>query len=251
MISVEKKAGSVDQAIEECLKALQLSKDEVDIEILSSGGILSKALVRATKKETIEDKAITFINGLMNKMSLDCVSSINKGEDGNSFINISGNDNGIAIGYRGEVLDAIQYITMLAVNRDRNESQEFTKISINAESYREKRTSTLTDLAGKLASKVARTGYSVELEPMNPFERRIVHTALQDNDSVITESYGVEPNRYVVIKPKHNTRASGNGGTKNNNTGYKNNNNSVNKNNFNKTGPGKTRSFGGGSRKPF
>jgi spoIIIJ-associated protein len=229
MISIEKKARSTEQAIKLCLEELNLTMEQVDVEVISNGGLFTQAHVKVTKKETVEERAVVFLDKLLEKMNLDCKSSEIVSEDGQKYINVSGKDNGIAIGYRGEVLDALQYITLLAVNRD---SKEFTKISLNAESYREKRAATLTDLAIKLADKVNRTGKSVELEPMNPFERRVVHTALQDNPTVITESTGLEPNRYITIKLKNAPQ----GGTSSE---------------FKKKGPSKFRSFGNAPRKSF
>lgn len=237
MTTVEKKASSVEQAIKLCLEELNITEDQADIEIVSNGGLFTKAVVKASKKITAEDKAQEFINTLLGYMGLECTAEQICTADGQHYINISGRDNGIAIGYRGEVLDAMQYITLLSINSGKD---DFAKISLNSESYREKRTQTLTELARKLADKVVRTGRAVELEPMNPFERRIVHTALQGNDKVTSDSIGVEPNRHIVIKlvgsDSHNSNYGEGSGTS-----Y----------NFRRNGPQKTRSFGQKSRKPF
>ena len=201
MDSIIKKASSVEQAMKDALTELNLTENDVDVEVLNKGGILSQAEVKVTVKQSPEETARIFISDLLTVMGLDCTAEIVTDVDGRKVVNINGKDNGIAIGYRGEVLDAIQYLTMLSVNRDRRSENDYAKITVNSENYREKRTETLTELAQRLAVKVIRTGRSVELEPMNPFERRIVHTALQDNDKVTTDSVGIEPNRYVVIKP--------------------------------------------------
>ena len=114
-------------------------------------------------------------------------------------INLSGPDMGIVIGKRGETLDALQHLTSLVVNRG---GGSFTKVSIDAENYREKRNDALSSLAHKLASKVVRTRRSTTLEPMNAYERRIIHSALQDHEKVTTYSVGQGVNRKVVIALK-------------------------------------------------
>ena len=228
MDSIIKKASSVEQALKDALTELNLTEEDVDVEVINKGGILSQAEIKVTVKQSTDETARIFVNDLLNVMGLDCTAELVKDENGKNFVNINGKDNGIAIGYRGEVLDAIQYLTMLSVNRDRRSESDFAKITVNSENYREKRTETLTELAQRLATKVLRTGRCVELEPMNPFERRIVHTALQDNDKVTTDSVGIEPNRYVVIKPVNYVQKVSN--------------------DFKKYGPQRMRSYGGKKR---
>ena len=108
---------------------------------------------------------------------------------------------GVLIGHRGETLDAVQYLTGLVVNRNRK-TDGYTRVTINTEDYREKREETLVRLAKRIASQVKSTGSPRTLEPMNPYERRIIHSALQKNPFVTTQSEGDEPNRRVVISPK-------------------------------------------------
>jgi len=115
------------------------------------------------------------------------------------LIDISGDDVGIVIGRRGETLDALQYLTNLAVNR---KCEEFKRIVLDVENYREKRIDTLTKLASRMASQAVKTQKEVTLEAMNPYERRIIHSSLQSNNKVTTTSVGEEPNRCVVIKLK-------------------------------------------------
>lgn len=236
MISVEKEAKTEELAIEECLAELGVTMEQVEVEILRKPSLFNRsALVKVTKKETVEDKAKEFLDGLMSRMGLECNTSVVTTADGQSYINVSGKDNGVAIGYRGEILDAMQYITLLAVN---NGSDDFSKITLDAENYREKRAVTLTDLAHKLADKAVRTGRAVDLEPMNPFERRVVHTALQDNPEVSTESSGLEPNRHITIIPKNMTY-HGNSRAKSYGTS----------NDFRQKGAGRSKSYGGDKKK--
>jgi spoIIIJ-associated protein len=198
MESLEFKAATVEEAIEKGLKELGKKQDEVDIEIADIGGFLKKARVIMTLKLTEGEKAIEFVKQLMEKMKFDITASLDE-TDEKAVISLSGKDSGKVIGYRGDVLDAIQYITSIAVNAD-NES--FKKIVVDCENYRTKREDTLVQLAERLAKKAANQGRIVTLEPMNPFERRIIHSALQENQNVTTESEGEEPNRHVIIKPK-------------------------------------------------
>lgn len=114
-------------------------------------------------------------------------------------IELSGKEMGVIIGKRGQTLDSLQYLTKLAINNDNDEK---IKVKVDTEDYRNRRKRTLENLAGNVAYKVKKTGRPVELEPMNPFERRIIHSALQNNRYVKTHSEGVEPDRYVVVTPK-------------------------------------------------
>ncbi|MBR0360567.1 MAG: KH domain-containing protein [Clostridia bacterium] len=115
-------------------------------------------------------------------------------------VNLEGDNMGVVIGKRGDTLDSLQYLTSLVVNQ---KSEDYIKISIDTENYREKREEVLCALANRLAAKVARTGKKFALEPMNPYERRIIHSNLQDNEDVTTFSIGQEPYRKVVIAPKN------------------------------------------------
>lgn len=198
MKSVEIKATSVEAAVEEALKQLGISKEQAVIEVLSEGGLFSKAEVRVSERESAVARVETFLTALFEHMRFKCTPEC-KEKDGVILVSLTGPDSGAAIGYRGEVLDAIQYLSLLIAN---NDGGVFQKVVINSENYREKRERILQSLAGKLAIKASKTGRPVELEPMNPFERRIIHSALQDNTLATTESRGEEPNRYVVIIPK-------------------------------------------------
>lgn len=140
---------------------------------------------------------VDFLDGLFEKMGMECTYEITQRGD-TLNVNIKSNDSGKLIGHRGETLDSIQYITRLAIHKT---DLPYRSIIVQTENYREKREQTLRNLAGRLAVKVERTGRRVTLEPMKPYERRIIHETLQDNPNVKTSSEGVEPNRHVVVSP--------------------------------------------------
>ncbi len=144
--------------------------------------------------------AADFLKGLLAAMGVEATVLANVSEDG-IRLRIDSTSMGILIGHRGETLDAIQYLTSLCINRSRKETG-YTRVTIDTEGYRDKREETLTRLARKLASQVKATGRARTLEPMNPYERRVLHATLQNNPYVTTYSEGEEPNRRVVIAPK-------------------------------------------------
>ena len=143
------------------------------------------------------------MKGLLERMHVDGTVLANVGEEGVRLY-IDKSTMGMLIGHRGETLDAMQYLTSLAVNRNRKQDG-YTRISIDTEGYREKREETLARLARKIANQVKATGRPRTLEPMNPYERRVLHATLQNNPYVATRSEGEEPNRRVVIFPKGST----------------------------------------------
>ena len=196
--SLETQASSVDLAVEKALVELGVSKDKVDVEVISKGGLFSKAKVRVTVKDSIADKMAEFFNGTLSRMGLSSRASV-EDKNGTLYITITGDDSGVAIGYRGEALDAFQYLALTFLNEQKC---DFKKVVVDCENYREKRRETLSALALKLAQKALRLQRKIALEPMNPFERRIIHSALADSDIADTESEGEEPNRYIVIIPK-------------------------------------------------
>ena len=152
-----------------------------------------KKTVACTDEDAV--KAQEFLNKILSLMNLDATLDVAKAED-TLNIEVSGENMGAVIGRRGETLDALQYLTSIIVNKDKN---DYTKISLDAENYRKKRTDALEKLANKVADKVVRNKRNFTLEPMNPFERRVIHSALQDNSMVTTYSVGEEPNRRVVV----------------------------------------------------
>ena len=149
-------------------------------------------------KDIEEHEAVTFLKEITEKMGL----SLNlkaKAGDGIVYVEMDGKDSGTVIGKRGQTLDAIQYLTSLVVNKD---SEKYIKVVVDAENYRAKRQKTLEQLANRLAAKVIKTRKHVRLEPMNPYERKVIHATLQQNPHITTRSEGDEPYRRVVIELK-------------------------------------------------
>ena len=229
--STEKRAKNVNDAVKLALEELGVSEDKVTVEVIDEGakGFLGlgarDAVVKVTVKEdnkakktekaapaskpaskkvisdeAPEEVAAKFLGDIFKAMELDVNIDAKEGEDNTVSIDISGDNMGIVIGKRGDTLDSLQYLTSLVVNKH---SEDYIKVSIDTENYREKRTDALLALSKRLSEKVARTGKKFTLEPMNPYERRIIHSSLQDNEDVTTYSIGSEPYRKVVIAPKN------------------------------------------------
>lgn len=237
---IESKGKTVDEAVFSGLLKMDLSIDEVNIEILNEGGSLFKsAKVKLTKKQDIsvpgvieiaskkqaekpaakekkqrteeiktikaqkkpivqgkpKNEAEEFLLGLFSNMDIP-VALESEMTDGILKIDMSGNSMGMLIGRRGETLDALQYLTSLVLN---NGKEDYIKVMLDTEDYREKREDTLKRLAARLADKVQRSGRRVVLEPMNPYERRILHSTLQDYTKIYTYSEGEDPFRSVVV----------------------------------------------------
>ena len=229
-ISTEKRAKSIDEAIELALAELNVARENAEIKIIQEpakgflglGGkdavvkvtaeVEAEAKTEAPKKsapkakrqkisggvyvsESPAENAKNFITDVLNAMGIEVtVTADFDGEVVN--VNLDGDNMGVVIGKRGDTLDSIQYLTSLVVNQ---RSEDYIKVSIDTENYREKREEALVALAKRLASKVGRTGKKFTLEAMNPYERRIIHSSLQDNEEVTTFSVGQEPYRKVVI----------------------------------------------------
>ena len=141
-------------------------------------------------------KAQAFLKELTTLMGVEVDVAVGNDAEGNVFVNMTGDTLGILIGRRGETLDALQYLTSLRINRGQ---EGYTRVTLDTENYRAKREDTLVRLAIRMANRAVKTGRKVSLEPMNPYERRIIHSALQANEAVDTHSEGDEPNRHVVI----------------------------------------------------
>lgn len=172
--------------------------DEADMQDVPEPGILEEVDIESARE------AVAFLTGLFDVMGVDAkVNVLDNTDPLNVRIKITGDDTSILIGRRGDTLDALQYLTGLVLNRD---SEEYIRVMLDAEDYRKKREQTLERLAHRLANNVVRTGRPVRLEPMNPYERRILHSALQGHPRVETISEGVDPNRRVVIRRKRNPR---------------------------------------------
>ena len=235
---------TVDEAVENALNSLGLTKDQAEIIVIeeASRGIFGigahPAKVMVTKKEvekaeeepikelkseakqTVETKkekktvekiqkvdldspdlkrTIVFLEGLFDKLATPTTIETSLNEENKIIIDLKTSNSSALIGYRGEVLDSIQFLASAVYNNDKDEYQ---RIVVDCENYRAKREQTLNSLSNRLAQKAIRTGRKVRLEPMNPFERRIIHSAIAKISGVKTESEGKEPNRYVVIIPE-------------------------------------------------
>lgn len=234
---IEKSAKTIDEAVELALKELKATKEQVEVEVLEQpskgifGLIGSKmAKVKVILKEQIKEKeevkpktarearpvresepglpatdddknaAQKFLREVLNAMDIRAEIRVKCIED-SLYINLSGPKMGIIIGRRGQTLDSLQYLVSLVVNKNKGR-EGYVKVILDTEDYRRKREETLVRLAKRLADGVVKTGKKVELEPMNPYERRIIHSALQNNDRITTFSEGEEPYRKVVIALK-------------------------------------------------
>lgn len=201
---IDKSAKTVEQAVEEALRALSLPRDEVDVDVLDVGakgfmGLGAKlARVRVTVKHNPERIAETFIKEMGMAMGLLIGVKTTVSEKQLDIV-LTGDNMGILIGKRGQTLDAIQYLVSLAVNKGK---APYVNVVIDSENYRKRRREILESLAHNLAKKVKSTRKPVTLEPMNTFERRIIHAALQSDRSVSTYSEGADPFRNIVIAPK-------------------------------------------------
>ena len=200
---VEFTGKTVDEALTQAAIKLETTSDKLEYEVIETGsnGILGigkkPAKIKARKKESIEDIAIEFLNKVFKAMNLVVNIDIKLDESSrNMDINLTGEEMGLLIGKRGQTIDSLQYLVSLVVNK---ESKEYLRVKIDTENYRERRKNTLEDLAKNIAYKVKRTRKSVSLEPMNPYERRIIHSALQDDKYVTTKSEGEEPYRHIIV----------------------------------------------------
>lgn len=201
--SIEKQAKTIQEAVQAALGELGTYEENVNIEVLDEGnkgifGIIGNKLarVRVTLKETGGEKASQFLYDVFDKMNLAAEIAVAEDEE-SVLLKVKGKDIGIIIGRRGETLDSLQYLASLVINKDKG---NYKRVVIDVENYRQKREDTLVKLANRLADKVAKYKKSITLEPMNPYERRIIHSTLQNNRYVETYSVGEEPNRKVVIK---------------------------------------------------
>lgn len=203
---IEVTAKTVDDAITESLVQLGTTSDKIEYEVIEKGsngflGIGSKmAKIRVRKKSDVEDYVRDFLEDVFHAMDMKVEIMITKSEDGkNVDVELKGDEMGVLIGKRGQTLDSLQYLTNLAVGKQVN---EYVKVKLDTEDYRKRRKETLENLARNIAYKVKRTKRPVSLEPMNPFERRVIHSALQNDCYVSTHSEGDEPYRHVVVTLK-------------------------------------------------
>ena len=204
----EFKAKTVDDAITAASTALGVASTDLEYEIVEKGssgflGIGAKpAIIKAKKKESFLDDIYEYLNNLFKAMDIEAKVTIDYNPDDASMnIDVAGPDMGILIGKRGQTLDALQYLISLFVNK---KSESYIRVKLDTENYRSRRKDTLENLAKNIAFKVKRTRRPFTLEPMNPFERRIIHSTLQNDKYVATRSEGEEPYRKVVVYLKRN-----------------------------------------------
>lgn len=194
---------TVEEAIELGLKELGITEDMAEIQVKEQptkglfGIMKGKAVVEIEKKQVQEQNVIEFVEDILTYMGIDAVAEKTE-KDGSVIITLTSNQSSNLIGYRGEVLDSIQTLAGAYLNIGK---KEYQKVVVDCENYREKREETLISLAHKLEQKATEMRREVILEPMSPFERRIIHTALAESTTCTTKSDGKEPNRYVVIVP--------------------------------------------------
>lgn len=203
---IEVSAKTVDDAITEASIKLGTTSDKIEVEVIEKGstgflGIKSKpAIIKARKKNDTVDNIREFLENVFSAMNMEVTIDIKKAEDDKVYeVELSGKEMGLLIGKRGQTLDSLQYLTNLAVNKH---SDGYIKVKLDNEDYRQRRKDTLENLAKNIAYKVKRTKRPVSLEPMNPFERRVIHSALQGDRYVETHSEGEEPFRHVVVTLK-------------------------------------------------
>lgn len=207
MKTVESVGKTIEEALEKALAELKATLEEVEYDVIEEptkgflgilGGKAGK--IRVTLKDNSNKVAKEFIDDILKCMNVDLASSVDS-EDGTLNIKFDGDDDqmGYIIGRRGETLDALQFLTNLVVNKN---SSEHKKVLMDVGNYRQKREESLIRFSMKMARSVVRKKKPVKLEPMNPYERRIIHAALQNDPYVRTYSEGEEPNRRVVIALK-------------------------------------------------
>lgn len=202
MKSVENMDKTIAEAISGALAQLNTTRDRVEVEVLEepSKGLFGlfgskNAKVRVTLKNDPVEKATNFLEKVLDCMKIPAVLKAEL-KNNNLHIEIVGKNAAILIGRRGQTLDSLQYLVSLVIN---NGDSDYVRVILDTENYRRKREQTLIKLANKLAYKVKKYKKSITLDPMNPYERRIIHSALQSNPYVGTRSQGDEPNRKVVV----------------------------------------------------
>ena len=247
--SIEEEKGGFLGLFKNCKIAVTLPEEQSDLSASVAEAIaeVAQSTITPASGETPAEVAVDFIKKVLTELGFTAdISATVEEEEGNIYINVEGDDMGTLIGKRGQTLDALQYLTSLVVNRACN---QYYKIKLDTENYRARRKETLENLAKNIAGKVKKTRRSVALEPMNPYERRIIHAALQNDKYVETHSEGEEPYRKVIVSMKKGVtydggRGYGRGGY--NRGGYGNNN----RGGYNRGGYGNKGGYGGNRRPP-
>ena len=200
---IEVTGKTVEEAITAALIKMETTSDKIEYEVIEkgSGGILGigskTAKIRVRKKCSVTDTVAEFLEKVFEAMDLSVKMEVEVNEEDKLVsVNLSGTEMGVLIGKRGQTLDSLQYLVSLVINKQK---ESYYRVKIDTENYRERRKETLENLAKNIAYKVKRTKRPVSLEPMNPYERRVIHSSLQNDKYVTTKSEGEEPYRRVVI----------------------------------------------------
>ena len=203
---IEISAKSLDEAITEACQKLSVTSDKLDYIVVEEGsagflGLGQKPFViKVKEKDTLDEGAKKFLDDIFACMDMEVSISVRMDKENNTLeVDLAGDEMGILIGKRGQTLDALQYLTSIVVNRDK---VEYVRVKVDTENYRKRRKDTLENLAKNIATKVKRNRRNVTLEPMNPYERRIIHSYLQADSDITTYSVGEEPARKVVVSYK-------------------------------------------------
>ena len=203
---MEFSAKTVNDCITEACQKFVVTSDKLEYEVLTEGstgflGFNAKpAIIKARVKSSVDETVKEFLNKVFEAMNLTVVINIKYDEENATMdIDLSGDEMGVLIGKRGATLDSLQYLVSLVANK---ETDNYIRVKVDTENYRQRRKDTLENLAKNISYKVKRTKRSVSLEPMNPYERRIIHSALQNDRFVTTHSEGDEPFRRVVVTLK-------------------------------------------------
>lgn len=203
---VEFSGKTVNDAVIEACQKFMVASEKLDYEVVEEGsagflGIGSKsAVIKARVKSSIVDTAKDFLNSVFEAMNMVVVSEVKYDEANRTMdIELNGDEMGVLIGKRGQTLDSLQYLVSLVVNKD---VEDYIRVKVDTENYRQRRKETLESLAKNISFKVKRTKRAVSLEPMNPYERRVIHSVLQNDKYVMTHSEGNEPYRHVVVTIK-------------------------------------------------
>ncbi|MDK0618904.1 RNA-binding cell elongation regulator Jag/EloR [Clostridium perfringens] len=207
MNTIEITGKTVEEALKRAVEQLNTTEDKVEVTVIEEGskGFFNligakpaKISVKMKRDRILEAKK--FLSDILDNMNIKAEINIEERKDVIK-INLTGSKMGAIIGYRGETLDSLQYLTSLVVNKAKED--KYKRVVLDTENYRQKREETLKRLANKIAYKVRKSGKILKLEPMNPYERRVIHSELQNNDFVRTFSEGEEPYRRVVVELKH------------------------------------------------
>ncbi len=246
---------TVDEALTEALLEYQTTSENIEYEVIEreSKGLLGMfakpAKIRVKQKFTVESAAKNFLGKVFKAMGIVATVDVYYDKENESVdINILGDDMGVLIGKRGQTLDSLQYLTSLVVNKN---NEGYLKVKLDTENYRERRKETLENLAKNIASKVKRTHKAVSLEPMNPYERRIIHSALQGDKYVETHSEGEEPFRKVVISMKKGVSFNAGNNNKYGNKDYGKKFNNTSKKDFHKKYGGNTKDYSTDYKKDY